>query len=332
MKMNKSQSRLNGSGAAKTKMSGFDEDDDSDDDSDDDDDDEDDEDSDDDDNDQKTNSRTAAGAMGASNVKSAGGSAAGGPLKSQFLATTSIDDPILVTHANCIAEGILCSWKRRPGPKQQPVKELWIFWFENEPPPNLKSLIPRDLVVSQADASSSYSHSVSHSGGPGGGGSENIFDQAMSSLNGLPYEARSMLFKALHNLIERSLLDKGYARLGKWFVMPYNLQAVNYSIYGGWIFNSMANAAAAAAAAVAAANNLGMSDGGPQSSSSTTTAASQQPLTPLSTQQSPATPQSIAPKVIQFISNSFMASVNILYYDIIKGNEHCFQASFINES
>lgn len=46
---------------------------------------------------------------------------------------------------------------------------------------------------------------------------------ACSSNNGLPYQTRSMLFKALHNLIEKSLIEKGFARLGKWFVTPYNL-------------------------------------------------------------------------------------------------------------
>lgn len=38
--------------------------------------------------------------------------------------------------------------------------------------------------------------------------------------NGLSYECRSLLFKALHNLIERSLLAKGFARFGKWFTQP----------------------------------------------------------------------------------------------------------------
>lgn len=312
-KRNKSNACLNGSGtaagAAKRKVgvgSAFDdEEDDDDDDEDSDDDDDEDDDSDDsdddsnDDEDDENQTRNAATKTSLPKTKPAE------PLKSQFLSTTSIDDPILVTHAKCISEGILCSWKRRAGGStRQPVKELWIFWFENEPPPNLKSLLSRDLVVSQSDSSSSYSQSVSHPGGGGGGG---LFDQAMSSHNGLPYEARSMLFKALHSLIERSLLDKGYARLGKWFVMPYNLQAVNYSIYGGWIFNSMATAAAAVAAAAAAAaatsaavtstNSNTTTTDGPLSSASTTTAASQQPSTPMSTQQSPATPQSVAPKV-----------------------------------
>lgn len=134
----------------------------------------------------------------------------------------------------------------------------------------------------------------------GSGAGENLLDQAMSSHNGLPYETRSMLFKALHNLIERSLLDKGYARLGKWFVMPYNLQAVNYSIYGGWIFNSMAAAAAASVAGFNGGSDVGVAPQASASATTTATLASQQPLTPLSTQQSPATPQSVNPKVHLF--------------------------------
>jgi len=40
--------------------------------------------------------------------------------------------------------------------------------------------------------------------------------------SGLSYECRSLLFKALHNLIERCLLSRDFVRLGKWFVQPYN--------------------------------------------------------------------------------------------------------------
>jgi hypothetical protein len=39
--------------------------------------------------------------------------------------------------------------------------------------------------------------------------------------SGLSYECRSLLFKALHNLIERCLLSRDFIRLGKWFVQPY---------------------------------------------------------------------------------------------------------------
>lgn len=40
---------------------------------------------------------------------------------------------------------------------------------------------------------------------------------------GLSYEGRGLLFKALHNLIERSLLSRDVVRLGRWFVQPCNV-------------------------------------------------------------------------------------------------------------
>lgn len=106
-------------------------------------------------------------------------------------------------------------------------KELWIFWFEKEEPPNLRSLISPDLVPDQSSSNSGIPTITPTAATTTK--SNDILSQASSSNHGLPYECRSMLFKALHNLIERSLLAKGYARLGKWFVMPYNLNSVNYT-------------------------------------------------------------------------------------------------------
>ncbi len=114
-------------------------------------------------------------------------------------------------------------------------KELWIFWYEKEEPPNLRSLISPDLFVdsvtcqSQNHNNSSTNHNqannTSMSFNSNLPNKNNAITQlACSSNNGLPYETRSMLFKALHNLIEKSLIQKGYARLGKWFVTPYNLK------------------------------------------------------------------------------------------------------------
>nr|CAD7259219.1 unnamed protein product [Timema shepardi] len=40
--------------------------------------------------------------------------------------------------------------------------------------------------------------------------------------SGLSYECRALLFKALHNLIERCLLSRDFVRIGKWFVQPYD--------------------------------------------------------------------------------------------------------------
>ena len=112
----------------------------------------------------------------------------------------------------------------------QHKKELWIFWYEKEEPPNLRSLISPDLfAVDTANGGNSSQNQ------PSNPTNESILSMANTSHNGLPYECRSMLFKALHNLIEKSLIEKGYARLGKWFVMPYNLNSINYSsIYNNY--------------------------------------------------------------------------------------------------
>lgn len=173
--------------------------------------------------------------------------------------TNCLNDPILLTHAKCLNEDILCSWKRlepqaptinsnNNSKQKEPdanelfqesildessfKKELWIFWYEKEEPPNLRSLLSNDLIADQ------NVNSQSNQNNPSQHTDENILSMASSSLNSLPYECRSMLFKALHNLIEKSLLEKGYARLGKWFVQPYNLNAINYSIYSS---NSLLN-------------------------------------------------------------------------------------------
>lgn len=45
---------------------------------------------------------------------------------------------------------------------------------------------------------------------------------------GLSYECRTLLFKALHNLIERCLISKGFTRLGRWFVQPLS-ENLNYN-------------------------------------------------------------------------------------------------------
>ncbi|KAK3084678.1 hypothetical protein FSP39_017312 [Pinctada imbricata] len=49
--------------------------------------------------------------------------------------------------------------------------------------------------------------------------------------SGISYECRTLLFKALHNLIERCLLTKGFVRLGRWFVQPH--EALNAPVDRG---------------------------------------------------------------------------------------------------
>ena len=209
-------------------------------------------------------------------------------LKCSTLFTSSVSDPILLTHAKCMKEDILCSWKRvdtkmklkktfstnnfndsnenncnniennedesessSDSDDQESndnlleldnsmslKKELWIFWYEREEPPNLRSLISPDLFVATDSATQSQNQNNSSNNQNQGNNNnmsfnnqnmhsnQNITQLACSSNNGLPYESRSMLFKALHNLIEKSLIEKGYTRLGKWFVTPYNLKLV----------------------------------------------------------------------------------------------------------
>ncbi|XP_018318970.1 mediator of RNA polymerase II transcription subunit 13 isoform X4 [Agrilus planipennis] len=136
-----------------------------------------------------------------------------------------LDDPVLRSYARCLAADILCVWRRVPSPRgcgtdnlldfvgapapptQPPpiaathppplslaaAKELWIFWYGEEP--DLGDLVTPELLAQEGDQGSWES--------------------------GLSYECRSLLFKALHNLIERCLLSRDFVRIGKWFVQPH---------------------------------------------------------------------------------------------------------------
>ncbi|XP_065174003.1 mediator of RNA polymerase II transcription subunit 13 isoform X2 [Atheta coriaria] len=125
-----------------------------------------------------------------------------------------LEDPILRGYARCLAADILCVWRRVATPQQStsmyeivpppapppPLslaasKELWIFWYGEEP--DLMDLVAPELLKQDSDQ-----------------GSQGSWE------SGLSYECRSLLFKALHNLIERCLLSRDFVRLGKWFVQP----------------------------------------------------------------------------------------------------------------
>ncbi|RZF40528.1 hypothetical protein LSTR_LSTR000407 [Laodelphax striatellus] len=136
-----------------------------------------------------------------------------------------LEDPVLASFSRCLAADILCVWRRvagggggglasslsapfdslEPPPPPPPsnhrpplslrsAKELWIFWYGEEP--DLTNLVAPELLSVEGDQGSWE--------------------------NGLSYECRSLLFKALHNLIERCLLSRDFVRLGKWFVQPYD--------------------------------------------------------------------------------------------------------------
>jgi len=130
-----------------------------------------------------------------------------------------LEDPVLVSFSKCLEAGLLAVWRRVPrrclvtysfdaaGQQlKQPTKghddknqlsqckELWLFWY-GEKPDTIKNLVHEDL--------------------------KEVDDSGGSWETGIPYEVRTLLFKAVNNLIERSLLSREFVRLGKWFVQPF---------------------------------------------------------------------------------------------------------------
>ncbi|XP_061590092.1 mediator of RNA polymerase II transcription subunit 13-like isoform X2 [Cololabis saira] len=106
------------------------------------------------------------------------------------------DDPVLRSFMRCVQANLLCVWRRKIKPD---AKELWIFWWGEEP--NLSDVIHRELEVAE----------------------EGFWEC------GLTYECRTLLFKAIHNLLERCLMDKGFVRIGKWFFKPHELEGKSLS-------------------------------------------------------------------------------------------------------
>ena len=115
-------------------------------------------------------------------------------------------DPVLIAYWNSLRADTLCAWRRvLTDDGQKTEKELWLFGINEDLPnelPNLRSM---------TQLNGSWSE------------------------NALSYECRSMLFKSLHNMIEKYLLSKGFARINQWFVLPLNdqldVKIPNYSFH-----------------------------------------------------------------------------------------------------
>ncbi|CAL1569307.1 unnamed protein product [Knipowitschia caucasica] len=101
------------------------------------------------------------------------------------------DEPVLRSFMRCVQNNLLCVWRRKIKPD---AKQLWIFWWGEEP--NLSDIIHHELEVCE----------------------EGLWEC------GLSYECRTLLFKAIHNLLERCLMDKGFVRIGRWFFKPHDLE------------------------------------------------------------------------------------------------------------
>ncbi|GBO21071.1 Mediator of RNA polymerase II transcription subunit 13 [Araneus ventricosus] len=96
-----------------------------------------------------------------------------------------LEDPVLKSYSKCLSAGILTVWRKvlvqRAGIHQtiqesnslSCFKELWIFWYGEGP--DFSGLVESSLTEAEQGSWES----------------------------GLSYECRTLLFKALHNLIER---------------------------------------------------------------------------------------------------------------------------------
>lgn len=144
--------------------------------------------------------------------------------KENYLYNPIDTHPATISYAKCLTADLLCVWRQEPqkfqlrhqttnnqdqqdqnhnssnlppppppavnNRQQQTNYELWVFGYSNQF--KLEGIIGDDLIEVED-------------------GSWDL---------GLSYECRTLLFKALHNSIERCLLSKGFTRVGRWFVQP----------------------------------------------------------------------------------------------------------------
>ena len=106
------------------------------------------------------------------------------------------DDPVLQAFGECLNDGYLVAWRRTPPATREQAapalslntqKELWIFWYADSEEPNLEKFTQADILQ----------------------GKER--DQ-WDSPAGISYSVKTLLFRALHNVIERTLLSHGFLR------------------------------------------------------------------------------------------------------------------------
>ncbi|CAD5125355.1 DgyrCDS13593 [Dimorphilus gyrociliatus] len=120
-----------------------------------------------------------------------------------------LEDPILKAYNRGISKELLCVWKRTTrfidpndysteNPLLNGKKELWVFWYKDQPH-HLPGI--RAEFQLKDEESGQWEHQ----------------DQG----NQFNYQCRILLFKAIHNLIEKHLIAQGFVRIGKWFLHPY---------------------------------------------------------------------------------------------------------------
>eukprot|EP00731_Ephydatia_muelleri_P022484 Em0015g67a len=103
-------------------------------------------------------------------------------------------DPVLSSYAKLLSEGYACAWRCHcPGTDgiTEETKDLWLFYFTQDRP----------------DFGDKLGAGLKEEGS---GGWE----------DGMTVDSTTMLYRALNNLIERSLLSENFLPLGKWFARP----------------------------------------------------------------------------------------------------------------
>lgn len=102
-------------------------------------------------------------------------------------------DPVLIAYWNALHDDILCAWRRVPTEDGQKIeRELWLFGINEDLPSDLPYLRRNKI-----DHSEDFLLKIS------------VFFIAMPQSNGswndtaMSYDCRIMLFKALHNMIEK---------------------------------------------------------------------------------------------------------------------------------
>lgn len=103
-------------------------------------------------------------------------------------------DPVLSSYAKLLNEGYACAWRCHcPGTdgSTEETKDLWLFYFTQERP----------------DFGDKLGSGLKEEG-------------SGSWEDGMTVDSTTMLYRALNNLIERSLLSENFLPLGKWFARP----------------------------------------------------------------------------------------------------------------
>jgi mediator of RNA polymerase II transcription subunit 13 len=98
-------------------------------------------------------------------------------------------DPVLIAYWNALRTDTLCAWRRvLTDDGQKTEKELWLFGINEDLPSELTNL--RRKKNWKGEETFDFSLAINQANGSW-------------SENALSYDCRSMLFKALHNMIEK---------------------------------------------------------------------------------------------------------------------------------